>query len=446
MIQQRPRNVIVLTHYRSPATNWWQLATIMLAALSLCACQSRPSHRPRGAIPSGYDGGGSGMMGPGMSGPGMQNPMQQGMPPSQPAGVPFGAVLGANMGGQPTMGMGGPYGPPPVADRVFCDCGQGTRPTCGPACGGCNACGPASFHPDEYLCDGGDQNVHANLNREGAIRGLDIEDTVASYECHDGLIQIEPSNRVCIYAPRFASVRKVDGAISSDQIDQVAGVDVPTVIARQRESLKPGAAMQPQPPVIEIANRKAVAFRERLKAEGILERVRTISLQDAMMPYEDFSIIRLGIAQQGEKPRLAERAQAAITWIRDQSAQVVIDGKRAMAEESIETAEQTYYIDEPECPKLRVCKVASTSNALPGEEVDFTIRFDNVGHSAAKNVVLYDNLTTRLEYIPNSAQASVKAKFFAQENEADSLVLKWTIDQPIEPGCGGVVRFRCKVR
>ena len=61
-------------------------------------------------------------------------------------------------------------------------------------------------------------------------------------------------------------------------------------------------------------------------------------------------------------------------------------------------------------------------------------------------MVLYDNLTTRLEYIPNSAQASVKAKFYSQLNEADSLVLKWTIDEPIEPGHGGIVRFRCKVR
>jgi hypothetical protein len=60
--------------------------------------------------------------------------------------------------------------------------------------------------------------------------------------------------------------------------------------------------------------------------------------------------------------------------------------------------------------------------------------------------VLVDNLTTRLEYVPGSAQASVKAAFAVEPNEGESLVLRWEIDDPLDPGEGGIVRFRCRVR
>jgi hypothetical protein len=51
-----------------------------------------------------------------------------------------------------------------------------------------------------------------------------------------------------------------------------------------------------------------------------------------------------------------------------------------------------------------------------------------------------------LEYVADSAQSSVKAEFAAQPNEGESLVLRWEITEPIEPGEGGIVRFRCRVR
>jgi hypothetical protein len=89
------------------------------------------------------------------------------------------------------------------------------------------------------------------------------------------------------------------------------------------------------------------------------------------------------------------------------------------------------------------------------------------------NVTILDSLTTRLEYIPDSAQASVKANgwelddkgelvrdpesgrprraqnpvtFSTQVNQGDSLILRWEIRDPLEPGQGGVIRFQCRVR
>ena len=62
------------------------------------------------------------------------------------------------------------------------------------------------------------------------------------------------------------------------------------------------------------------------------------------------------------------------------------------------------------------------------------------------NVTIVDNLTTRLEFVPGTAQSSMNASFSTQPNEVGSLVLRWEITNPIEAGQGGVIRFQCRVR
>jgi hypothetical protein len=61
-------------------------------------------------------------------------------------------------------------------------------------------------------------------------------------------------------------------------------------------------------------------------------------------------------------------------------------------------------------------------------------------------VTIIDNLTTRLEYVPGSAQSTLGADFFTLENEGESLVLRWEIRDPLEKGQGGIIRFQCRVR
>ena len=100
----------------------------------------------------------------------------------------------------------------------------------------------------------------------------------------------------------------------------------------------------------------------------------------------------------------------------------------------------------PGDPKLRVVKVASTQFAEPGDEVAFTIRFDNIGNQTIGNVTIIDNLSPRLEYVADSAQCSLAAEFFTEPNDGDSLVVRCEVSDPLEPGAGGVVRFRCRVR
>jgi uncharacterized repeat protein (TIGR01451 family) len=90
--------------------------------------------------------------------------------------------------------------------------------------------------------------------------------------------------------------------------------------------------------------------------------------------------------------------------------------------------------------------VASACSAKPGEVVEFTLRFDNVGDQTVGNVTIVDNLTTRLELVPNTAQCSREAQFSTEANPQGSLILRFEINEPLKPGEGGIARFKCVVR
>jgi uncharacterized repeat protein (TIGR01451 family) len=136
----------------------------------------------------------------------------------------------------------------------------------------------------------------------------------------------------------------------------------------------------------------------------------------------------------------------AITWTGDQAPQVLFGTKAAQAQVGIRQPEIIYQTNGPESPRLRLIKLASTGHALSGEEVEFTLRFDNVGDQLIGNVTIVDNLATRLEYVPDSARSTIDAQFSTAPNTGGSTVLRWEITPPIEPGQGGILQFRARVR
>jgi len=300
---------------------------------------------------------------------------------------------------------------------------------------------------DEYLRDGGDDGSPVAVAPDWTVYGLELEDTIAHFDTTDGRTMIEPSNKVVVYAPRFGSVRMITRLAGNEQAEPVAGIDGPERIARNDETTIPATSLQRIQLERQGGIRLTGEFRSR-RGDGALSRAQFVSaFQDAFLPYENITVLRTGEFANNEKARLAAAVQAAITWTADAAVQVVIDNKAAQIVTGDRRAQATYTIDDlRNNPKLRVIKVASTNTALPGETVDFTIRFDNVGDQVLGNIVLLDSLTTRLEYVPDSAQASLEAAFSVKPNEGDSLVLRWEIDKPIEPGDGGVLRFRCVVR
>lgn len=299
---------------------------------------------------------------------------------------------------------------------------------------------------DEYLEDGGDRDVQVTVAPDFQVGGLDLEDTVIHYDTIDGRTIVKPTNKVCIYAPRFGAVRKVTSVYENEQRDNLVEAGQPVKPARHDEKLLATTAVQPLQPRGEIGARQISIERLRQPAGRVSQRLLALGVEGAMKAYEDFSIIRCGILQEDEKPRLAIHTDAAIVWTDNKAVQVVLEGQEAKVAASDQRVQTTFRADTPNNPCLRVYKVASTNMARPGDTVDFTIRFDNVGDQAIGNVTLVDNLTTRLEYIEGSAQASRPADFSADRNEGDSLVLRWEFIDPLPAGAGGLVRFHCRVR
>jgi len=372
-----------------------------------------------------------------------RGPAQQACPPD--AGMPMGATYPALLESAYTGVTGEVPSPQPMIGPPGME--QGVPMPYQP--GGPWA-PPGTSQPwpaDEYVRDGGDRELATRVGEDWEVHGLDLEDTVVHYDTLDGRTLVEPSNRVHIYAPRFGAVRKVDSLRSDEQVGRAGGVHLATTLMGPRESLPVGVGTQNAQAIGAVAERPPVIFRGRQGDGVVSEAIVPRGFQDDFLPFENLNIVRMGVFEEAEAAQLAKGTVAAQAWSHDKAVQVVIDRTAAMAVMADQTSPTIYTVGAPPGnPKLRVVKVASTQFAEPGDEVAFTIRFDNVGNQTIGNVTLIDNLSPRLEYIPDSAQCSLEADFFTEPNKGDSLVVRCEVIDPLPSGEGGVVRFRCRVR
>lgn len=323
---------------------------------------------------------------------------------------------------------------------------------------------------DEYICDGGDRGFPVTVGPDWTLYDLDLEDTVIHYDTLEGETYLKASNKVCIYAPRFAAVRSVAGLNVDEQQIAPRGATAEVPFVQLEEALPPIARTQNLQPVRAIGNRKLQGLLSRQFAGAFSQTAAPFDYTSDLLPFENMSIVRYGVMEQGEKPMLAQAALAAVTWTHDLAVAVAIDGERASEVVIDQKAQETKTFEVGEA-KIRILKIADDDNALPGEFVNFTLRFDNVGSRTIGNVVIVDNLTTRLEYVEDSMQASVKngyernddgeikrdeegnpiwkqnpVRFSTKVNDGDSLTLRWELEEPLEPGQGGIIRFKTRVR
>ena len=322
------------------------------------------------------------------------------------------------------------------------------------------SCSPALPHPsasdhltdshlriaDEYICDGGDQKTRVAVNQNWVVSGLDLEDTIAHYDTVDGRTVVTPSNDVCIYAPRFAAVRKIVRTSEDEELLVMQSVDLPLPPLTNQLTNVPTPVHSPIPLQTDIGLRGALAVRHRTRGLDILHALPVAELAKNFQIHEDFQIVRIGIHDKHERPALEEFVQAAKTWTDQLAPEVMVEAEPAIVETTVERPELLYRIDLEGEPRIRIVKLASQKSALPGEVIIFTLRFDNIGDQTIGNVTIMDNLTTRLEYIPDSAECDLKAEFFTDPNKGESLALRWEIQEPLKSGHGGIIRFRCRVR
>jgi uncharacterized repeat protein (TIGR01451 family) len=389
----------------------WRMAVIAICTLILCSCRT-PAGPCRATGPGNCSGG---------------NWAGDSLPAAAYTGAMDGALAAAPMG-PPGMEQGvpmpysprGPWSPPGIRQP---------------------------WPEDEYLRDGGDEGKPAGPGKRNEILGVGMEDTVAKYETLEHRTIVEPSNEVHIYSPRFGAVRQVVTLMANEERQRAGGVHEPLQANAPTTTQLVSNTKQNIQLDDRISARPAAAFRMKQGDGAMSSAAKAKAFQDRFKPFENLSIIRLGQFDEAEMPFLARGSNAAIAWDHIQAVQIILDRKAAMADVKYDHAQMTYTVDSPPGrPQLRLVKVASTSFANPGDTVDFTIRFDNLGNQPIGNVEILDSLNTRLEYVPDSAQCSVDAKFSTEPNEGDSVVLHCELAHPLDVGKGGILRFRCLVR
>ena len=310
---------------------------------------------------------------------------------------------------------------------------------------GCTSHAPVVGPRDEYLCDGGDDGLAAAVRKDWQVDGLEEEDTVAHYDTVDGRTVVAPSNRVCIYAPRFGVVRRSIDLHEYASYAMLVGFNDSLNLAKIEESEEAATSLSGLEPSIHRAEAPPSLLRERQQVGELDREQRVAEFDGSLSVYANLQVIRTGTVSNDEKALLARASLAAITWTGDQAPQITIDRRHAQAAVSQRQAGVVYHQEDPTKPRLRLIKLASRGSARPGEEIEFTLRFDNIGSQVMGNVTIVDHLPTRLEYVADSAKASVESDFSSHPKSGGSSVLRWEIKEPIEAGEGGVLQFKCKV-
>ncbi len=334
-------------------------------------------------------------------------------------------------------------------------CNQGCL-NCAPGAFGDQACGPAGMmlpmipNPqgidgNEFLCNGGDQLPKARARVGDQIVGVEVEDTVARYTTVRGETHVTPSNRVCVYAPRFGSVRRVTGADIGELAvgphkmlhrDTPIGVDYD----------EPGLAVTGRDlPIRNDLIRGPDAMRARDRGVPVENVLQPQMAEDVLALLANLSIMNRGILIKDDLPIIVIGDQAATIWSVDQEVVVAVAGEVAAAVTRDQTARELVVYELPN-GRLRICKVADRGDALPGEIVTFMLRVDNVGDSPLSEIVLTDSLSARLQYVPESQKNTVDAEFSTSVNDDNSLRMTWKFPHELKVGEGTTIEFKCKVR
>ncbi|MFO0917873.1 MAG: isopeptide-forming domain-containing fimbrial protein [Planctomycetaceae bacterium] len=306
-------------------------------------------------------------------------------------------------------------------------------------------CSPESY-PDEYLCDGGDRDWPVHYSSRERY-GLDTEDTIAEYVDHTGQEQMKPTNKVCVYAPRFAAVRTVSQPVQNEMVDEAAGMTNAGVGDELRSRVSSVLKTKRDPTGNLRVRSRASGVEMDEPAVNVVQDVTALQHEKLINLFQNFTFAAFIDLDQTTAARLNYGLAAAEVWTREQNP--VIAGKvevPTVGQQEV-TATALTVIEERETPGcLQIVKFADLKDALPGDVITFTIRYRNVGGREVNFVRIVDNLTPRLEYIEDSTDSDRGGVLTTEDNGEGSLVLTWALADPLPADAAGTITFQARVR
>jgi uncharacterized repeat protein (TIGR01451 family) len=298
------------------------------------------------------------------------------------------------------------------------------------------------------------------LDNENQLQGLRPEDTIAEYTDSSGRRSIAYSNRVCLCVPRFGVLRH---ETPLSEYGTLVGPNE-TQAAKRYQQLQdrtpPGQAQQKER-LLAVQSRKKPSGMEN--QEGLI-RLTLVKVLDAEHVYQGpvdllgtNALVKLTEVERALVARQMELAlelsvQKHLAGTHNVTGLLVvgrIENGPELVTATVETRDLTslcqerpHALDRP----LVLIKWCDRHTAKVGDVVTFFLRYSNLGGKPMTDIAVNDSLTTRLEYIPGSAQSSRAAVFTTQENDAGSVILRWEVVGKLLPGESGTVRFQARIR
>lgn len=301
-------------------------------------------------------------------------------------------------------------------------------------------------YPDEYLFDGGDRAYPITRSDE-QFSGIETEDTIAEYKDHEGRARVKKSNRVAIYSPRFGAVVTISTPNSDTIVDKVSG----HMVAQRGVGLRSRQSSDEK-----RQNLDTVRLQTRSRPTGLGTEVATNSLKKEVNREVGVAVMKLeqsrGQLGKGEfqdtlRPTSTRGRLFAEHWTRKDFP--ILEGHASGATQTVTlqvTAEYVGLEDNGKRGDLLLTKTANKGEASIGDLITFTIFYENRGDKELKSVVIIDNLSPRLEFEAGSVTTDRPGKHTAHDNDEGSVVLKFTLDEPLPGRTKGSITFRCKVK
>jgi len=302
---------------------------------------------------------------------------------------------------------------------------------------------------NEYLVSGSDTGMPVHVDG-WTVHNFGAGETVAHFDTLDGRVIVEPSNRVHIYAPRFGAIRKVQGLLREGQVTALVASRSQQTLGRNSNAMQTGFAEHE-------ASTGLARMQDQLHGIEGQRRGARIGSAQGLIEYGNFQVVdsesmmllqRVFGFDGSTRTQLERGALNARAWQGNEGIRVQVNELAPMTTTGIDGVAVYFQITDEQArtSQLRLIKVASRESAQPGEIVEFTLRFDNIGNQLIGNVTILDDLPGRLEFLPGTAVSSLAAGFAPQLNANGSLTLRFEIADPLAPGNFGVIQFHCRVR